>query len=200
MMNADIDAFIEFMEKQWPDKYTAEELASWAKTLQPWDLDEIRSACITHKENKRFKPYLREVKDILRELYPLKSTNAEKTVSRFKTVIATQWASTHPELRDEPEQWLIMRYYRYWFCRVKKSIDDVADARRAMNREPLPDDPSRLESLERSCQGNCKGDLIGSGLSVELATTSAAWVGSTELEFESYLNELENHLSASRAA
>lgn len=199
MLKSDVDDLISFMEKQWPDKYTPEELASWARELQPWDLDEVRAACIQHKQNKRFKPFLREVKDILRELYPLKSTPVERQASRFRTIIAQQWAESHPERKDEHEAWLIMRYYRYWFCRVKKSITDVADARKALDKPPFPEDTERLNCLERACVSGCKGDLIAAGLGRDLAESAATWINSHDPEFESYLDDLAAELGRAAA-
>lgn len=196
MMNSDVDPLLDFLDEHWPGKFKGEDAAVWAREFQAYELEEVKTACITHKQNSRFRPYAREVREILIRLFPArKPREAVKAfVSRFKTVVASQWASTHPDQASDPESWLIMRYYRYWFFRARKPIVECAEIRKSDGRASLPDDESRIETIRLACVSSCKGDLIGCGLSRELAESASSWVVSTEPEFDAYLDELKLQL------
>lgn len=201
MMRDDTESLAACLEELWPGKFTGEMIASLARTLHSWDIDEVRAACVHFKMNSRNRPYAGELKDMLIEMYPRKSMPvADRPASRFRTVIGKQWAESNPDRKDEPEPWLVMRYYRYWFFRARKSITGAADARKELGKPPFPEDDSRIEVLTSACVNNCKGDLIACGLNSELADSAASWVNSGEMEFESYLSDLSAELDRQTVA
>lgn len=189
MLREEIETLSAFFDENWPGKFTTHDVAEWARELQQYDIDEIRSACVHFKQDSRFKPYLREIRPILDRMFPGKRAvvAAPRSPSRFKSVIAQQWAQSRPNEANDPEAVLILRYYRYWFCRKRKDIHDVA----ATRDKPMPDDAERIAVTLKASVNACRSDLVGAtGMSYQQAENAARWIDATQAEFESMLDSL----------
>jgi hypothetical protein len=198
MLNSDFENFKGFLEANWPNKFTDRDVQYWIRELQPWEIERVQEKIVEFKNSHKFAPKAPEIKALCQEAWPVKFQAVAREVSRFVTVVAQQWAKSQPKLASDPESTLIMRYYRYWFCRLRKSITDVADLRKQNGQQPQPDDEKRIEIIRNKSTRDCRAELLACRLTWEQADAASSWIDSTDLEFEQAIDSL--HGMAQQAA
>ena len=191
MLNSDFESLKSSLEANWPNKFTDKDVQYWLRELQPWEIERVQEKLVEFKNSHKFSPKTNEIKALCRDAWPVKHQATAREVSRFVTVVAQQWAQSQPKYQSDPESTLIMRYYRYWFCWMRKSVTDVADIRQQRGSSPMPDDASRIESFKRKFCRDCLSELLSCGLTWEQADAASSWIDSTDLEFERAIDSLK---------
>ena len=192
MDNTDFDGLRSHLLASWPGKYSDQDVRYWIKDLAPWQFDNVVEMLVKFKNEKKFCPKTREIKEACQQRWPVQVKQQERQAARFITVVARQWAHGHPQYANDPESSLIMRYYRFWFCRMRKSITDVADKRKGNEQALLPDDAVRIDNAKRKCVRDCLSELLACGLTWEEADAASSWIDSTDLEFDQAIESLRS--------
>lgn len=174
----------------WPGKYTDQDVRYWIKDLAPWSFENVAEMLVKFKNEKKFSPKTREIKEACQQRWPVQVRPQERQAARFITVVAQQWAASHPQYAHDPESTLVMRYYRFWFCRMRKAITDVAEKRKGNEQSLLPDDSVQIGNAKNQCVRNCLSELLACGLTWEQADAASSWIDSTDLEFDQAIESL----------
>lgn len=196
MLVSDFDSFKSFLDCNWPNKFNDQDIRYWMRELQPWDLERVSEKLIAFKNSHKFAPKAPEIKDACQKQWPVQLQQQAKRGPTFRTVVASQWAASQPQYASDPEPTLVMRYYRYWFCRMRKSITDVADKRKENGSQSLPDDDAMIATYRAKCVRDCLSELLACGLTWEQADAAASWIDSTEPEFNDAIESVRDIIRA----
>ena len=185
MDSSDFDSLKSHLLASWPGKYTDQDVRYWIKDLAPWSFENVTEMLVKFKNEKKFSPKTREIKEACQQRWPVQVRPQERPAARFITVVAQQWAASHPQYANDPESVLVMRAYRYFFFRTRKAEID-------RESPDLKDRERRVDQIKTRFIRECLAELVACGLTRDEADAASSWIDSTDLEFDQAIESLRS--------
>lgn len=151
------DEIISILAKNWPKKFAddADAAIMFANRMSQFTFESVKAALIEWKINSRFAPTIPEISKKLHRAGNIGAKIDPDWKRLYKTIIAQDLARANHKWCGDPEECLILRYHRYYFCVQRKQVNE------RFTRNPERAEPV-IDALRVRIVSECQRDIIES--------------------------------------